>query len=375
MLYENRPTTLNDFLSNKYNNVHDELYNSALNKYIYKLIEKYINSNLLYEFFQLLSKINANDEQDIEFDEIYKRIFINNENTPHINLLLEELSIDRVVFFNVMYNITVDKLNNVKHKLVNFYQDDNYDFQSIIEGISEISDIKDFRLTCFNEAISGETSSCEMYSAYVDNNEVIFNENIVHAEDDYFDLVFTEDEQYIIILDVDDYVHIAYDNNGKWILIVNSVHPLKNIDNAKDIITKYMNYESYGVIDLYKENICKLYKRFHKIIEIKNLEYWMPSSVRIINKIAPYRKYNVDLKKYWNNNQSNSEYNLSEIKITKDDNMLDSEVTEINYVTGKAKMQSRSNDITYEVPFKYLDENVDVSEDMVLKKSFTTKYH
>jgi hypothetical protein len=214
-----------------------------------------------------------------------------------------------------------------------------------------------------------------MYSAYVDNNEVIFNENIVHAEDDYFDLVFTEDEQYIIILDVDDYVHIAYDNNGKWILIVNSIHPLKNIDNAKDIITKYMNYESYGVIDLYKENICKLYKRFHKIIEIKNLEYWMPSSVRIINKIAPYKKYNVDLKKYWNNNQSNSEYNLSEIKITKDDNMLDSEVTEINYVTGKAKIQSRSNDITYEVPFKYLDENVNVSEDMVLKKSFTTKYH
>ena len=32
MLYENRPASLNEFLSNKYNNVHNELYKSALDK-------------------------------------------------------------------------------------------------------------------------------------------------------------------------------------------------------------------------------------------------------------------------------------------------------------------------------------------------------
>ena len=35
MLYENRPASLNEFLSNKYNNVHNELYKSALDKYIH----------------------------------------------------------------------------------------------------------------------------------------------------------------------------------------------------------------------------------------------------------------------------------------------------------------------------------------------------
>ena len=53
----------------------------------------------------------------------------------------------------------------------------------------------------------------------------------------------------------------------------------------------------------------------------------------------------------------------------------DSELIELNYVNGKAKVQSRTNDTTYEVPFKYLDETVNVSDEMILSNSFITKYN
>ena len=120
--------------------------------------------------------------------------------------------------------------------------------------------------------------------------------------------------------------------------------------------------------------ICNLYKKYHKIIEIKNSEYWMPSYARIINKIPPYTKINIDLTDYWNMNQSNDKSKLSDLKITKE-NMLDSELIELNYVNGKAKVQSRTNDTIYEVPFKYLDETVNVSDDMILSNSFISKYN
>ena len=135
-----------------------------------------------------------------------------------------------------------------------------------------------------------------------------------------------------------------------------------------------MNYESRNIVIMYKNMICDLYKKYHKIIEIKNSEYWMPSHTRIINKTPPYKKINVDLSKYWNMIQSNNESKLSDLKITKE-NMLDSELIELNYVNGKAKVQSRTNDTTYEVPFKYLDETVNVSDEMILSNSFITKYN
>jgi hypothetical protein len=135
-----------------------------------------------------------------------------------------------------------------------------------------------------------------------------------------------------------------------------------------------MNYESKTLLDLYKNMICDLYKKYHKIIEIKNSEYWMPSNIRIINKIPPYTKINVDLTKYWNMIQSNNTSKLSDLKIT-NENMLDSELIELNYVNGKAKVQSRINDTIYEVPFKYLDETVNVSDEMILSNSFISKYN
>lgn len=523
MLYENRPASLNEFLSNKYNNVHNELYKSALDKYIHSLVDKYITTELIYECFKLMSQIDAYNEDDIIFEDIYEKIFSNESETPKVNFMLEELSIDRVTFFKLFYNTTVNKLNNVKTKLTHFYIDDKYDIKSAIKGITEIADIHDFRLAYIISGVGSETNNDKtIFTLYTDDNgdlvvsnKVIFDDNssqeyiqqnmyyigienpssnmnikndkrwklitdmyydpiyndyndeyketayyiaipagygiyryylqnvtkiynykevtikagteieqlnpsysstytfiksiiidkvlynvyittmnpndynvkfndtiklnkdsIMPSVNDDFDLICSEDKNYIILYDFVNNVRIGYDENGKWLLIVNDEHPIDTIDilGLEKIVKQYMNYESRNIVIMYKNMICDLYKKYHKIIEIKNSEYWMPSHTRIINKMPPYKKINIDLSKYWNMIQSNNESKLSDLKITKE-NMLDSELIELNYVNGKAKVQSRTNDTTYEVPFKYLDETVNVSDEMILSNSFITKYN
>ena len=523
MLYENRPASLNEFLSNKYNNVHNELYKSALDKYIHSLVDKYVTTELIYECFELMSQIDAYNEDDIIFEDIYEKIFSNESETPKVNFMLEELSIDRVTFFKLFYNTTVNKLNNVKTKLTHFYIDDKYDIKSAIKGITEIADIHDFRLAYIISGVGSETNNDKtIFTLYTDDNgdlvvsnKVIFDDNssqeyiqqnmyyigienpssnmnikndkrwklitdmyydpiyndyndeytetayyiaipagygiyryylqnvtkiynykevtikagteveqlnpsysstytfiksiiidkvlynvyittmnpndynvkfndtiklnedsIMPSVNDDFDLICSEDKNYIILYDFVNNVRIGYDENGKWLLIVNDEHPIDTIDilGLEKIVKQYMNYESRNIVIMYKNMICDLYKKYHKIIEIKNSEYWMPSHTRIINKMPPYKKINVDLSKYWNMIQSNNESKLSDLKITKE-NMLDSELIELNYVNGKAKVQSRTNDTTYEVPFKYLDETVNVSDEMILSNSFITKYN
>lgn len=523
MLYENRPASLNEFLSNKYNNVHNELYKSALDKYIHSLVDKYVTTELIYECFKLMSQIDAYNEDDIIFEDIYEKIFSNESETPKVNFMLEELSIDRVTFFKLFYNTTVNKLNNVKTKLTHFYIDDKYDIKSAIKGITEIADIHDFRLAYIISGVGSETNNDKtIFTLYTDDNgdlvvsnKVIFDDNssqeyiqqnmyyigienpssnmnikndkrwklitdmyydpiyndyndeyketayyiaipagygiyryylqnvtkiynykevtikagteieqlnpsysstytfiksiiidkvlynvyittmnpndynvkfndtiklnkdsIMPSVNDDFDLICSEDKNYIILYDFVNNVRIGYDENGKWLLIVNDEHPIDTIDilGLEKIVKQYMNYESRNIVIMYKNMICDLYKKYHKIIEIKNSEYWMPSHTRIINKMPPYKKINIDLSKYWNMIQSNNESKLSDLKITKE-NMLDSELIELNYVNGKAKVQSRTNDTTYEVPFKYLDETVNVSDEMILSNSFITKYN
>ena len=386
MLYDSRPVSLHEFLSDKYNAVHEELYNNALNKYIASLINKHFTDKLLYEYYQILSKIRetgVNEDEEIIFDDIYKNILSDTEISPRINELLNDLQLDRYLFFKLMYDATSQKLNIVKNKLLKFYEDENHNLQPIIAGLTEISDIKDFRLNYISsKLVESETSPNELenylYTVYIDdNNEIIVDDAIYESLDNNYSLFLGEDENIVILYDDNKNIRIGYTDKGKWILIVNEDTEFQNpnnIENLKLLVDHYINYESYHVIKLYKEQICNLYKRFHKIIEIKNSEYWMPSSIRIISKIPPYKKFNINLEEYWIYSQSHFENNLKNIKILKN-KIQDSEITELNYVKGIAKMQSRDNDLTYEVPFKYLSDSTDVSDELILSRSFEVRYH
>ena len=108
MLYDSRPVSLHEFLSDKYNAVHEELYNNALNKYITSLIDKHFTNKLLYEYYQILSKIRnigICDESEIIFDDIYNDIFSDNENADSIWIYKISNDYDKLIY-------TVNNLNN-----------------------------------------------------------------------------------------------------------------------------------------------------------------------------------------------------------------------------------------------------------------------
>lgn len=111
-----------------------------------------------------------------------------------------------------------------------------------------------------------------------------------------------------------------------------------------------------------------------KIIEIKNSEYWQPSSILVISKKYPFYQKKYDLSEYWNNFQDKSNIKISDIRMTKDD-IKDPEIVFLNYVSGKAKIESRLNNITFDVDFNYIDENTMIGDDYSLSNTFTNKYY
>ena len=200
MLYENRPASLNEFLSNKYNNVHNELYKSALNKFILSLVSKYVTKDFLYECFELLSEIDAYTEDEIIFENIYENIFSKEDNSPLINYMLNELSIDRISFFKILYDTTVNKLNSVKTKLINFYRDENYDIKSAIKGISEISDIQDFRLAYIISGIGSETNNDRnIFTLYTDDDgELVVSNKVIFDNEEESQEYISQDMYYYV---------------------------------------------------------------------------------------------------------------------------------------------------------------------------------
>ena len=57
------------------------------------------------------------------------------------------------------------------------------------------------------------------------------------------------------------------------------------------------------------------------------------------------------------------------------DDIVDAEIIGLNYVTGKATLESRLNGITFEVDFDYINEDTLVSDEYSLKNTFTNKYY
>ena len=224
MLYDSRPVSINEYISDKYNVIHNKLYNDALNKYLDSLISKYINEEFLSECRNIFNDINNIDN------------IINDKN--YITNILSNLGLQNRFLYNI------------------------------------------YNLISFNN----EKSDDEL----LDDIKILF---------------------------------------------------------------------------------IKEYKRSHNIIEIKDTEYWMSSKIIIITNKPPYKKSLIDLKPYWNYYQRMNEYDISDLKIT-NENILDSEVYELDYVKGLASIESKVNDIQYKIPFKYLDENTKVSSKLKLTNTF-----
>jgi hypothetical protein len=123
----------------------------------------------------------------------------------------------------------------------------------------------------------------------------------------------------------------------------------------------------------YIENYIESFKKTHKFIEIKNNEYFKPSSVLCISSIFPFERKKFDLTKYWN--QTTRKRNNKDISLLQleEDTIKYAELIYIDYVQGKCKFKSKLNGEEFWVTFDYINDETKVSELYSLKNTFSYK--
>ena len=392
MIYESGPNSFKNFMNDKYNKVHIELYNDALNKYYNYLLSSCISYEFLYELFSIM-KNNSYSASEIHnlIKDISQQIEESDEFAKETKEEIKKSKIHEIFYdaANKLYNI-IQTLNNddpIKKTLLELCLNQNYLCKAYELTVNYLYELKEV-MKMYIENILNEDDIKDFTATYLDSVEFIIPEkDVVEEPFDYIFKTFTlnsdtdiieehnsymsEMKDYVLILEDEHGLRIGFNRKGEWIII---------LDGAK-----YVSKEGMKIVfNKLKEinNILKTklrveaYKQFnsnHKVIEIKNSEYWKSSSIIIISKIAPYRKKIVNLSEWWNSNYYNinghNYKDISEIKLTKE-NLLDSEVIELNYISGKAKMYSKTNDITYEVPFSYLNENTVINDELFLTNTF-----
>ena len=354
MIYQSRPVKFDEFINDKYNKVHVELFNDALNKYYNSLVLNLINHKFMFEFFKLFEN-TYDDDYNIFYNNFYQNVLL----SDYIKNIIKQLSIDENKLYKYLFDLTNEFIDNIKHTII----DNDVLLDSVNNIIKTLSYIGDFRIIYLNNAIFLEA----------ENENEIFNHEFTsyivkyESDDNIYTIVeenffMTENEDYVFILENENGINLAYNKYGEFILMLDDAKYNPNINFS---IFDYMDQSNKSILKLFREYVLSLYKSNHKVIEIKNDEYWMPSSIIIISNVSPYTKKVESLEKYWNNIQSKDDLNVSDIKLT-DYDINDAEIIGINYVSGKAQLRSKLNDMKFEVPFEYINKNLDVNEKMIL---------
>ena len=357
MLYDSRPVQFNEFMSNKYNIIHNELYNDALNKFCNDVV----NNSMTYEFVYAFYKLMEGNE--LVFDTIYDEYNKSNDDNVVKNTL-SSISIDSYNFLKDIFNFVSEKIDLIKNTIT----DDN--------GISHINIdkkyINDFRIIYLENNVYLRQESDEQKND--DSEDAVFD--VFHYSFDSELNTYTYTEEYLFMSEMKDYVillediagNIIYFNKyGELMLLIEDVK--FNSEESKFKIINFINDQNEKIFDFIKSRCLYYFNKNHRILEIKNNEYWQPSSIMTISNVSPYKKNIYDLSKYWNMNQEYSNANIEELKII-NENIKDAKLVSINYVNGTAKFVSKINDLDFTVPFKYLNDETIVSDEMKLNNLF-----
>lgn len=357
MLYDSRPVQFNEFMSNKYNIIHNELYNDALNKFCNDIVNNSMTYEFVYEFYKLM------EGNELVFDTIYDEYNKSNDDNIVKNTL-SSISIDSYNFLKDIFNFVSEKIDLIKNTIT----DDN--------GISHINIdkkyINDFRIIYLKNNVYLRQESDEQKND--DSEDAVFD--VFHYSFDSELNTYTYTEEYLFMSEMKDYVilledvagnTIYFNKYGELILLIEDVK--FNSEESKFKIINFINDQNEKIFDFVKSRCLYYFNKNHRILEIKNNEYWQPSSIMTISNVSPYKKNIYDLSKYWNMNQEYSDANIEELKII-NENIKDAKLVSINYVNGTAKFVSKINDLDFTVPFKYLNDETIVSDEMKLNNLF-----
>ena len=357
MLYDSRPVQFNEFMSNKYNIIHNELYNDALNKFCNDVVNNSMTYEFVYEFYKLM------EGNELVFDTIYDEYNKSNDDNIVKNTL-SSISIDSYNFLKDIFNFVSEKIDLIKNTITN----DN--------GISHINIdkkyINDFRIIYLKNNVYLRQESDDQKND--DSEDAVFD--VFHYSFDSELNTYTYIEEYLFMSEMKDYVilledpagnTIYFNKYGELMLIIEDAK--FNSEESKFKIINFINDQNEKIFDFVKSRCLYYFNKNHRILEIKNNEYWQPSSIMTISNVSPYKKNIYDLSKYWNMNQEYSDANIEELKII-NENIKDAKLVSINYVNGTAKFVSKINDLDFTVPFKYLNDETIVSDEMKLNNLF-----
>lgn len=110
----------------------------------------------------------------------------------------------------------------------------------------------------------------------------------------------------------------------------------------------------------------------YRVIEIKNSEFYLSSSIILISKTFPFKKETYNLEKYWPEYIFNK-YTYNDI-LFNNEKYKNLEIIYIDYVKGLIKLQSRQNDVIINVSFDLIDPNsVKIGDEYSLNNMFSNK--
>ena len=376
VLYKNRPVKFIDYVNNKYDIVHNKLYNDALNKYLLHFINSKVSGKFIYRIFELISNYfgthNIVNDEEIKLDEILDYEQFNNLHNTYINIddvdkyilntdyvmdLVNVLSQDASItkIFNELQLLESNKTSYIKYLFINIMYIIDKIKKSIsnIDGLSDIvniSNISDFTFIYNNVTY-----------IITEDNELISTEDLVDPN-----IIFITEQIY------KEDIHIGYNEDGKWIIDLSDQINIDD-DNIYDILYGLITKTNYNIWQVLINNIKEMYLKTHRIIEVKNFEYWQPSSILIITVVRPITKRKVDLTPWWNTYQEYKDLQIDKLMATIDENLVDAKITYIDYVKGKSKVYSKHFDKEATVDLNYVHVNSEVNDESTLSNTFTYK--
>lgn len=332
LLYDNGPVKFSDYIVNKYNNIHNQLYNYALELYFKDYVKtEILTSAVIYDLFMLFK------DSKYKINNIISTYNENIELYTNLSVSLNKMNINNEKILNILFEITNTKIEFIKKHIT----DKNLIY------INKLTDINNIYILYKNKMYSISANSIYKDEINLEKDIIWYNKN---ENDDTKIGLSSTGKYYIDILNINNFFYFE--------------------DKLKDIINKKSS-EFNDILYIYLKNE---FNKYHKYIEIKNTEYWKSSKVIIIGLKRPFTKNIVDLENYWNYYQKKENKKTDSYKINSKDNNYDSELKYIDYVRGKAIMETKEDGQEFEVDFDYLNEDTKISEEYSLDNLFFTKY-
>lgn len=359
LIYTSGPNNIKNYVSNKYNIVHNQLYEDALYNYVYNFTKNQIIYNLLYNLFVILNTYCiVNDLEDI--------ININKINTLKNNTLYKIFSIEEI-YNNQLYNETYinnlkqyidnnEQITNVFHELnINYQEKYDYIIYIIVNIISLIQDIK-------------QNIQNIIYQIDISNNFsdfiIKYKNNLYIIDELELTLFKTEISDNEIFIYEDQYrsdFHLGFNKDGYFILDIN---PDIDINNYYDSLYYIISYVNNLLFNILFNDISNKYINSNIIIEKPNSEYYLPSSIIIYENQYPHKKKIIDLTPYWSTYNDYSNINISDIKYN-NESINDAIIDNIDYVNGTVKIYSKSRNQEYIIDTKYINGDTEVDTSLI----------